>query len=118
MRKSIYLVLFLALVGFSCEEKDDPISACGVSDPIENLPWLAAKKEAVATGPMSEYSYIVQATYDDQTVFYVGLCCPTCNTVIILYDCSGNALEGDVDLNAIKDGKVIWQPENVECLFD
>lgn len=118
MRNSLYPILFCLLLSFACDEKNDPATACGVADPVEDLTWLAELKEDAANGSLSEYSYIVQAKYKGQRVFYVGSCCPFCNWAIILYDCSGETVAYDASDNGLTDQTVIWQPENSECTFD
>lgn len=117
MRKSIYLVLFCVLVGFSCDEKDDPTTACGVSDPVENLAWLKQLAEEASSGGLSEYAYITQAKYKGKRVFYLGSCCPNCNWALILYDCEGNALDDEISFDDLEESKLIWHPENYQCTF-
>lgn len=118
MKKSLYPVLFCLLAGFSCAEKDDPATACGVIDPVENLAWLKQLAENAAIGGLSEFSYITQAKYKGKRVFYQGSCCPNCFWVLILYDCEGNRINEEISLNDLEDSLVIWQPENFQCSFD
>ncbi|WP_339703233.1 hypothetical protein [Algoriphagus aquimarinus] len=117
MKKSIYPILFFLLIGFACEEKDDPATACGVSDPIENLPWLKQLAESASTGGLSEYAYITQAKYKGKRVFYQGSCCPNCSWALILLDCEGNRINEEISFDDLEDSEVIWKPGNSECVF-
>jgi hypothetical protein len=117
MKKPLYLVFICLLFAFSCTEDEDPATACGVADPIENLAWLQEMTENLSEGSLSEYSYIKQATYKGETVFFPGSCCPHCNTALILYDCSGNAIQEDYTIDDLEDEKLIWQPANSTCYF-
>ncbi|SFT88639.1 hypothetical protein SAMN04489724_2562 [Algoriphagus locisalis] len=120
MIKLHYLILCCALFSFACNSEDEdfePTAACGVNDAISDLPWLKAKYEGLSTGELSEYSYLVQAELEGETVFYMGSCCPFCNWAIILYDCAGNSVEYNATEDELVDGKVIWQPENSVCQF-
>jgi len=117
MRKSIYPILLCLLFTFSCDEDEDPATACGVDQPIENLAWLQEMEENLSEGSLSEYSYIKQATYKGGTVFFPGSCCPHCNWALILYDCSGNAIQEDYTMDDLEEQKLIWQPANSTCNF-
>ncbi|SFB26325.1 hypothetical protein [Algoriphagus aquimarinus] len=117
MKNSIYLILFFLIIGFACEEKEDPATACGVSDPIENLPWLKQWVSESTTSDSEGYSYIKQAIFKNETVFFWGSCCPNCDWGLVLRDCSGIEIEGDYNFENLKDQKVIWRPENSQCVF-
>jgi hypothetical protein len=103
MQKPLLLILFCLLFSFACDEKEDPVTACGVSDPLENLAWLKQMAENAAIGGLSEFSYITQAKYKGKRVFYQGSCCPNCSWALILYD--------------LEDSEVIWQPDGSQCDF-
>lgn len=119
MKKHIYPILFCLLFSFSCTEDKDPATTCGVTDPIENLAWLQQMTEDLSEGSLSEYNYIKQAIYKGQTVFFPDSCCPHCNTALILYDCSGNTIQGeDYTMDDLEDQKLIWQPTNSTCNFN
>ena len=116
MKKYCYPFLFALLFSFSCTEDGDPAMDMEDADPMENLVWLQEMAENLSEGNMSEYSYIKQATYKGQTVFFPFNCCPHCNTALILYDYNGNAIQGeDFVLNDLKNQKLIWQPTNSIC---
>ena len=113
MKKSIFPILFCLLFSYSCTEEDDP-----ATDPIENLAWLQEMAENLSARSLSEYSYIKQATYKGQTVFFPFNCCPHCNTALILYDSSGNAIQEDYTMDDLEDQKLIWHPANSTCSFN
>lgn len=117
MKKSLYLLLFCLLFSFACQESDDPVIVCGVSDPIENIAWLKQLAEESGKSSLAEYSYIMQAKYKGERVFYWGTCCPNCNWILVLRDCSGNEIEGDYTFDDLEDKQVIWQLENSQCSF-
>lgn len=112
MRKSI-LIFACMLVFMGCSENPGP-AACGVENPIENLPWLKNAVQEAQSWGFSEYSYLIQASYQGNTVFYFGSCCPFCNWAIIIRDCQGNQIE-NVDLGQLKDQQTIWKPKNSVC---
>ncbi|PZX51351.1 hypothetical protein [Algoriphagus chordae] len=118
MKKSIYPILFCLLFSFACEEKDDPATVCGVSDPIESLPWLKQLVEEASTAGLAEYSYISKAKYNGHRVFYWGSCCPHCNWALVLLDCSGEKVNGDYTLSDLQEIEVIWHLENSQCNFN
>jgi hypothetical protein len=117
MKNSIYLILSFLLIGFACQENDDPATACGVNDPIENIAWLKQLAEESSTGGLSEFSYISQAKYKGKRVFYWASCCPNCSWALILRDCDGEALDQNITLDELEDIQVIWRPENFQCQF-
>ncbi|MEB2775027.1 hypothetical protein SYJ56_06900 [Algoriphagus sp. D3-2-R+10] len=115
MKKSLYPLLFCLLFSFACDEKEDPATACGVSDPINDLPWLLEMKESLSEGGMGDLFYIMQAKYKGKRVFYQGNCCAQCSTLLIFYDCGGNGINEEISYDDLEDSKVIWQPENSQC---
>lgn len=116
MKKSICPILLFIIIGFACQEKDDPATACGVSDPIENIAWLKQLAESASTGGLSEYAYITQAKYKGKRVFYQGSCCPNCSWALILFDCEGNRINEEIRFDDLEDSEVIWKPGNSECV--
>jgi hypothetical protein len=62
-----------------------------VNNPAQDLPWLREKVKALRER-QSSYEYIQQATYRGQTVFIFGNCCPSCNTVVPVYNCQGELI--------------------------
>lgn len=115
MKKYLFLFVFSSLL-LSCDNDEGPTS-CGVENPVEDLAWIKASIEDVNNTGLSEYSYLSQAKYQGETLFFFGSCCPFCNWALIVTDCQGNALEGDIRLTDLSDVTVIWQPANSVCDF-
>ena len=90
MKKSLLIFVFFILI-LSCEKAD---KVCNCNNPIEDLQWLKELK-ASFTNCTCQLS-IIQATYDNQTVFYPIMNDPACNGIIQqinLFDCSGNTIK-------------------------
>ncbi|UZD22668.1 hypothetical protein PBT90_04445 [Algoriphagus halophytocola] len=118
MKKVLLPVLFLSTaLCFSCKDDEDPATACGVADPVEELAWLKAIKENAESSPRPEYTYITQATFEGETVFYSGNCDPLANWALVLYDCGGNQIEEEYTFEDLEDAVTIWQPEESVCAF-
>jgi len=112
-----YLFLLIVLLTLSCKEKVKPSSICDVGNPTQDLPWLKAEIQSREQdhGDVAKYFFIEQGEYNNQTVFLYDNCCPMCNTIITVYDCSGIKL---FDLSPgieIKNIKTIWKPEGNPC---
>ncbi|WP_057939741.1 hypothetical protein [Algoriphagus resistens] len=118
MKKLFYPLLFCLLFSFACDEKEDPATACGVSDPIENIPWLKQWAEESAKESMAEFSYIAQAKYKGKRVFYWGSCCPNCSWALVLRDCEGDRINDEISFDDLEDTQIIWDPEDSQCQFD
>jgi len=112
-----FLIILLVVFFISCEENDGPTS-CGVGDPVKDLPWLSQGIKEIETSGLLEYSYLVQATYKGETVFFFGSCCPFCKFAIIILDCQGKALSSSISSSDLVDSKVIWKPANSVCTLD
>ena len=119
MKNLFFLFAFLGLVTFSCSDDPVPIQACNVDD-VMDLPWLqelTAETEEFEIG--MNYSYITMGTYDSQTVFVLQNCCPNCQSVFPVYDCSGNQLgligADGIVWDEISDRKVIWKSSMNSC---
>ena len=121
MQRHITLVLLLVLT-FACRE-DAPNQTCLVKNPVENLDWLMVAIDDMSKSSLSQYQYVMQATYKSQTVFIFGNCCPFCNTITPVYNCSGDRLgyigtgSNDIDANLLDQDVVIWKPDNSACNF-
>jgi hypothetical protein len=62
------------------------------------------------------YEYVQQSTYQGNTVFIFGNCCPFCDSIFLVKDCEGKVVDvpaGDVNGTTT----VIWKPENSQCVF-
>ena len=118
MKKSILPFLLCIILGFACQDNNDPASACGVNDPVENIPWLKQLAENSENESSEGYSYIAQAKFNGKRVFYLGSCCPFCNWALRLFDCEGNLISDEVNFEDLEDTEIIWQPDNSQCSFD
>jgi hypothetical protein len=119
--KKLIPLLFLMLCLGSCKECEGP-TVCGTENPTEDLAWLKNLINEIKGNSFSKYNYIVQATYEGRTVFLVQNCCPFCATIVPVYDCEGNNLgyltgENGINPEKLRGEKVIWKPENSECVF-
>ncbi|MFI0430519.1 hypothetical protein [Mariniflexile sp. HMF6888] len=122
MKKNILVLTLLLLTISSCKDDDDNLSnSCQVSNPIEDLDWLKEKIEELAQtdSELLKYFYISQNTYMGKTVFIFPNCCPTCNTVVPVYDCEGNPIgfvgDDTISINILNNDTIIWNPENFSC---
>ncbi|WP_139189590.1 MULTISPECIES: hypothetical protein [Rhodonellum] len=113
MRKTI-LLLVMGLVLLSCRnEEEKPISACGVSNPASELPWLATKLAEMESGSLRELFYVAQTELNGQTLFIFGNCCAVCNSIIPVYNCEGEVLgllgaqDGIYGFELLSDSRII-----------
>lgn len=119
MKNTVSIVLFLALA--ACQgssinpEGNGNTPACGVANPVQDLPWLKAIVESSA-GKKTDFCSlwsIVQGRYQGQTVYFAtltGQLCCTCGSPEV-FDCQGERLFlCDPKKEAkIKDRRVVWQ---------
>lgn len=114
------LFLFIALLT-SCSKEIPITTVCGVDNPIEELDWLTMEVNNIDES-LREYFYISKAQYNDQTVFIFGNCCPFCNTVVPVRNCSGELLgvlgsgDQDIDPKLVSQQDIIWKPVNFSCI--
>lgn len=126
--KKISLLIVLTVFSISCSKNSDDNGEglslfksqnfCDGSD----MDWLQELIDDYEQNEYSseEYFYFSKAIYNGQQVIVHGNCCAVCNTVIQVYDCSGELLGyiGTSDINIpIKDitqQEVIW-PEDPPC---
>jgi hypothetical protein len=112
-----FLIILLCVLFLSCRENDEP-ATCAVADPVNDLAWIKQGIKELENTSLVEYSYLVQATYKGETVFYFGSCCPFCKFAIIILDCQGKALSSSISSSDLVDSKVIWKPANSVCTLD
>ncbi|WP_420603428.1 hypothetical protein [Flagellimonas sp.] len=132
-RKAVIYVMLVLL--FSCSKGDDnssqPSSLLGRIEKVCSKANTSSIKEKILTylneeSSTQEYQYVLKGEYNGNAVFVFGNCCPFCNTVTQVFDCSGNLL-GYVDYsnsgkeNAINDNKItnkenLW-PKTPNCNF-
>lgn len=92
--KRVTLVLLVIFFVTGCgKEENANKSTCALTNPIEELSWLKEMKNSL-TNCSCEMS-IIQATYNNQTVFYTLMTDPLCDGVqsIVLLDCKGKILK-------------------------
>jgi len=119
MKKYFIIVLLFTI---SCDNEVDILiyNSCDAERPIEQLDWLREKAQEMNEydDDIKQYFYISQASYQDQTVFIFGNCCPFCNTVIPVMNCEGEnigTLGFDIEYEDISDENTILKPENFSC---
>ena len=108
----IFPILIFVLL-FSCQESENP-NGCNVANPVNDLPWI---KELIKTNSeinLVQYFYLVQGTYEGQTVFSVLNCCPFCRTVPQILDCEGNVIT-TASITEVTNQKIIWKPAESVC---
>jgi hypothetical protein len=117
--KKILLFALLSFSVFSCQKHElanpelSSTTACGVTNPLKELPWLKAEVDKAAA--VSDYCTLWQVTqgeYAGKTVYIVvvsGALCCTCGNMV--YDCEGEVV---LACDAAEEGniankKVIWK---------
>jgi len=118
--KKLILFALITLLASACDHDhaDPGPQVCGVTNPTQNLPWLKAQIDLYANdgSDFSQYRYIQQSTYQGNTVFIMGACCPLCEFSSSIFDCTGKEMSITIfDLNA--PSTLIWKPRNSVCAF-
>ena len=113
----IYILLILLI---SCKEDNVTSNSCNVISPVSDLNWISTQIQELEQNlnTTSQYFYLTQATYDNETVFVFGNCCPFCNTISIVQSCTGQrigVLGTDIDMNELNEAKVIWKHPDSTC---
>jgi hypothetical protein len=117
-------LLFLLIVFFSCENGQNcchPGNMCDVENPAEEIDWLREELENGGHKNPSTHSdtFVYKAIYNNQVVFYISICCPTCDVAPPeVKTCSGESLGflgSDVDQRDLKNSVVVWRTENGVC---
>ncbi|MDX1720664.1 MAG: hypothetical protein R3353_10905 [Salegentibacter mishustinae] len=111
MKKFILLILFFLATIISCTNNDDEViadsqlevqNACMAAEPLA-LDWIQDLKEELNCGEYACEVSILKSEYEDETVFYVLVTDPLCNSagVRYLYNCFGEIIkEFTVEENA------------------
>lgn len=91
-----------------------------MSDPLSDLPWLRQEQAGIDAMDRNvrPYFYIASGRYGNRKVFLLSDCCPHCNTISVVKDCSGNVsglLNTDIPVDAISDIELIYGGN--ECSF-
>lgn len=119
MKLHILIFVLFATLHFSCKEEVDLV--CSVRNPIEDLPWLADDIQEMKQSGLSQYLYVTRAIYKSNPVFIYANCCPYCNSITSVYDCSGNEIgvigdgKDDVPPSILDHDIVIWRADNFAC---
>ena len=118
MKRLLYLLALASIlilsVMLSCDKDESKSDPCDVSNPIEELAWLKATID-----DLSEYSYIMIADYNGETVFYFGNCNPLANSVSSVYNCNGDFIGYTNDIRSeITNDRLLWKHEDSECNFN
>lgn len=98
-------------------------AACSVENPTEELAWLRKEIQAREQDPNDyvDYQYIVQAAYEGETVFIYRDCYPYSNSIVQVFNCSGELLgylgyrEEDIDFAVLENVVTIWRPATSKC---
>ena len=112
------MCLAIVVAGASCVGHDIGEPACGVRDPVEELPWLKEIVLGFESGKGTDtypYFYVTQGQIDGVTVFVIENCCPFCNTVRVAYTCEGEALQPLHYSTVVENEKIIWRPDDFQC---
>jgi hypothetical protein len=123
MKRYILLFTIVTFVTLSCDEDAEPGTTCSVQNPVEDLEWLAAAIQDLSESAMSEYLWVSKAKYRFMTVFIFGNCCPNCNSIFSVYNCSGEYIgfigtgEGSVDPGILDKDVIVWTTEDSGCNF-
>ncbi|HTF19849.1 MAG TPA: hypothetical protein VK658_17375 [Chryseolinea sp.] len=119
MRWAVFILCVACLA--ACSDDDDDFDACDVANP-EELTWFKEATESLnQSGEISQYMYFTQAEYQGQRVYLQRNCCPSCNSVILVFDCAGNELgwlgsgEDAIKTEDIKNESVAWKSDGNVC---
>lgn len=104
------LTLFIA-----CKKDKEPVTTCGVDDPLNDLPWLHAMTNDCSSDAICQ-PVIMQGIYNHQPVFFNGLSGPLCDPAFFvnLRNC-----DGDIIKEYTWDEHVIFEQEvdSVKTIF-
>jgi len=134
MTKKILIISTLLILLFSCQEAH--IDNCSVKNPIEQLTWLNTMISNIKADTLiSAYFYFSTVNYQGNTVFVLQDCCPMCNTIHLVFNCSGKAIGyisynrsarplilggGEtvvpIDSEILKSKTIIWKPDSLMCI--
>lgn len=100
------------------------LSACNNSQTICDLPedsrpgWMEELISELEKGSAFEYHYIVSGKFQGLQVFVLKNCCPFCNSVFVVYNCSGEELGmlgGKIEDQDVTQQEYYWAPAAAEC---
>ncbi len=120
-----HFLLLLSFLVLSCSNDDGlpVIAACGVANPIEDLDWLETRVQELRdnVNEESQFFFVSQATFNNETVFIFDNCCPFCNTVSPVFNCSGEllgVLNDEVPEAELSNSQVVYRPNDFSCEFN
>jgi hypothetical protein len=121
MKASLFLLLVFCSVSFRCSD-DTPSDGCDSSNPVRHLPWLYVQIEQLKQSSIFEYMWITTAKHNSQTVFILGDCCPFCDSMLIVYNCSGEQIgivgDSNFGMDLLDNDQLVWKADNSSCVFD
>lgn len=121
MRK---IVLLICLCSFLCCDDDTVnipiVAACGVDNPIEDLPWLRSLADEINQNEsdVAPFFFIEMAEYEGETIFISNNCCPICSTIVPVYNCEGeflSFLNDKIKLTDTRNLGVIFKRDDFSC---
>lgn len=118
MRPRILFVLAIIGIAVSCREETDPRHPCAIENPAQDLAWLANQIAEWENSDWGKYAVVTRAKYGYETVFIFGNCCPFCNTILPVYNCSGEQvgiIHDNIDESILDNDILVWKSENSLC---
>ena len=93
-RIKILIFLLLSLTVSGCEHRTDSCTACGVNNPIENIPWLKSTIDNISASNYKTLSEIDLIEYDSKQLILIKWTLIGIHDVPTggIYDCAGNLL--------------------------
>lgn len=119
----LLMIILITLIVFSCYKTQQVtnVNTCGVANPVQDLPWLKNRIEALLTSSAQtiRYQYVSQADYRGKTVFIFSNCDPLSLSVFPVYNCSNVQLGtvGQIPSDSLKNRKTLWKTQNSLCNF-
>lgn len=120
MKRILFLFLIVLVVACSDNEKNSS-SYCNVENPVEDLEWLRTEiEESNFINPSTMLdAFVYHAIYAGQSVFYISICCPSCNVAApSVHSCDGEVLGTlgvDITAASLQNQSVIWRTHNGVC---
>jgi hypothetical protein len=127
MKRLLLFASLIFLTAFSCDKEEycEPLAdTCSVANPVKGLPWLQAEVQLREqnNSDISQYLYIMQAKYNQETVFIYGNCCPMCDTNVPVLNCEGEVLfylgQDSTRDKKISNQKIIWKGKDFSCTIN
>lgn len=124
MKSTLLPIIIFFFLCLSCDNSDNINgNLCSVENAIEDLDWLKSKiaEYKENSSDTQKYFYVTRAAYENMTVIIFPNCCPLCNTVTLVYNCSGELLgivgsrEEDIDEGILDRDIIIWKPDDFAC---